>query len=303
MVVLSLQNSKGMTLFEQFCFLSLRHLRFNWETYQGLLEHREQIRDQRDLVDMLRRLAGVFLTAADFILLEQDVLDLEKNNVSWCTPEDAIYPSIFRDYQTGPLCLSYLGRPIWKDWNWLAVVGSRTPFRETLTWLDLELPKIFEIENLSILSGGARGVDQKAHAICLRLKKPTICIVPSGLGALYPSELEKWVEPILRYDGCVMSGFSYRALMNKSHFHIRNRWIVRLSQLVLVAQAARKSGSAMTGKIAMETLDGDQVYVLPCSPLNRQGLGGLDLICDGAQVARDGLDLMMGASRVNGSVL
>lgn len=286
-----------MTVFEYFCFLSLQHRQLNWELYLQITQQRTTVRDLQDLRESVTALTGLHLPPKDFAKVEQEMDVLVAKQVRWTTPEDENYPQSFRTSRVGPLLISYLGEPIWNNRQWLAVVGSRIAFRDTLTWLDMELPKLFNVPNWSLLSGGARGVDQKAHAVCIRLRKPTLCIVPSGLGQLYPRELNNWVEPILRNGGCMMSGFAYHSPMNKGCFHIRNRWIVHLSDLVLIAQAARKSGTAMTGKIAMETFDHDRVNVLPCSPLARQGVGGLDLICDGARMIRDGLDLQAKASR------
>lgn len=292
---MSLHNSKGMTLLEQFCYLSLNHRKFTWDVYIDLIPLRNDIHTVEDLILSVQNVSNVTLSAADFIAAEKAVELLSKNNVRWTTPENSDYPSQFLQNRCGPLFVSYLGQPIWDTWNWIGVVGSRAPFRETMAWLDMELPKIFQMENWSLLSGGARGVDQKAHSICIRSKKPTLCVIPSGLGVLYPPELSKWMEPILRDGGCLLSGFSYEAEMNKSHFHIRNRWLARLSKFVLVAQAARKSGSAMTGRIARDMFE--ETAVLPCSPLARQGLGGLDLIFDGAIAVRDAADLKLLADK------
>lgn len=288
-----------MTLFERFCMLSMRHRVLDWEIYLELLQERVRLRDFKDLSEKVQCLTSTCLSTEDFDWTEREHETLLKHKVSWSTPEDESYPLKFRENFFGPLFISYWGAPVWQNWRWLAVVGSRTPFKETLSWLDMELPRLFFEKDWSILSGGARGVDQKAHATCLRLRKPTICVVPSGLGELYPRELNNWREPILRDGGCLLSGFPFHSVMNKGCFHIRNRWIVRLSEFVLVAQAARRSGSAMTGRIAVEMLEKDNVMVLPCSPLSRQGLGSLDLIVDGGVgIARDGMDLQAKAGSI-----
>jgi len=298
-MVLPLQECKGMTLFERFCMLSMRHRVLDWEIYVELSRERVRIRDFQDLMEKVNSLTSIDLSMEDLDWTESERETLLKHKVSWSTPEDENYPLKFRENFFGPLFISYWGAPVWQNWRWLAVVGSRTPFKETLSWLDMELPRLFFEKDWSILSGGARGVDQKSHATCLRHRKPTICVVPSGLGELYPRELNNWREPILRDGGCLLSGFPFHSVMNKGCFHIRNKWLVRLSEFVLVAQAARRSGSAMTGRFAVEMLGKERVMTLPCSPLSRQGLGGLDLLADGdACIARDGMDIQAKAGSI-----
>ena len=140
------------------------------------------------------------------------------------------------------------------------------------------------------MSGGARGVDREVHRTCLLKGKPTVVVVPSGLDQLYPQELEDWAESIVSSGGCLVSEYEPDVTMKRHHFLRRNRIVSGLSSVTLVVEAARKSGSWMTGRLARD--QGRTVAVLPGFPADVHRQGTVDLLVDGAQAIRDDLDLL-----------
>jgi len=159
-----------------------------------------------------------------------------------------------------------------------------------MVWLDRELSSAVKSSKGYIISGGARGVDQKAHMISLRSGRPTVAFLPAGLACVYPRDFSGWIEPICRAGGAVVSQFSPFSEMRKQNFHHRNRLIAQLAQSVFVAEAARKSGSYLTARLAVDL--GKGVGVLPSSPNYVGNLGGLDLLFSGAQLIREARDLL-----------
>ena len=139
------------------------------------------------------------------------------------------------------------------------------------------------------MSGGARGVDQKAHSAGLATGKPTICFLPCGIDHYYPADLQKWEKPILQEGGAFISVFPPTEYMRKSYFHTRNKVLAFLSDLLLVAQAQFRSGTMVTARYALHA--GTTITVLPGSPLYAGYGGSLSLINDGCFMARDHLDL------------
>jgi len=214
---------------------------------------------------------------------------LAQNSAQFCIFGDKDYPENFYHFDDPPLVITYFGKASWNICYNLAIVGSRNPESSVLMWMDYYISKIKNVRNINIVSGGARGVDQKAHTVALRLNAPTTCFLPSGLRELYPSTLCDWVDPIIEAGGAVISQFSPFQPMYKCQFHFRNRLISAMSHMVLVGEARRRSGSLLTAKIALD--QGKPLAVLPCSPMTTSGLGSLDLIFDGAQLIRDHLDL------------
>lgn len=190
-----------------------------------------------------------------------------------------------------PPLFSYRGDPVWMKYPALSVVGSRTPMRSTCLWLQLELSRFLHEEPAVVVSGGARGVDQWAHRICMDAGLPTVCIFPSGILNPYPPGCETFAQRILDTGGALISTFPLEAEMRKGYFHARNRLITGISPMTFVVEANRRSGSSLTGKYADE--EGRMLCTLPVFPHSSQGLANLDLITENkAAMIRDHQDLV-----------
>ncbi len=214
------------------------------------------------------------------------------HHIEWSAPYCPHYPKEFYPLNDPPLFWTYQGHPVWDGpRKCLAVVGSRRPSQGSLEWLDLHLSTFCREQKWTILSGGARGIDQRAHLIALRSGCPTIATLPSGLQVPYPKELLSWRKTIIDHGGCFVSQFPPHESIRKFHFILRNRLIVALATGVFVVEANRKSGSRMTAQFASE--QGKDLATLAVSPMSFQGLGSLDLIHDGAQMLRDYQDLKL----------
>lgn len=203
-------------------------------------------------------------------------------------PEDRDYPMGFFAVQKCPPLLYVWGNPIWTKRKTLGVVGSREPSKDALSWMDLHLPQGVS-DQYCVVSGGARGVDQRAHQISLISGLPTVVVLPSGFQQIYPATLSTWIDPILDGGGCFLSFWPKGQVMRKGHFHMRNRFLAALSDHLLVVEARRRSGTMLTAQYAMEL--GRSVATLPSSPMSEASLGNLDLIVDGAVPLRDQYDL------------
>ncbi len=188
-----------------------------------------------------------------------------------------------------PLTLSFQGSPVWLMEKSLAVVGSREPSQDSLKWLEKDLSEFCRTEKPLIVSGGARGIDQKAHAIALRSACPTIIVLPSGLGQIYPSSLQEWLNPVLASGGCILSEYDYSQKMHKYLFHHRNRLIAALGLVTLLVEGKRKSGTLITAQQAAQL--GRPVGVVPGHPYDPHFAGCLDLLSEGATMIRDAQDL------------
>ena len=212
-----------------------------------------------------------------------------KNNIQWVTYGDDDYPKEFYELHRPPILLTYKGNSCWNNNKKLSVVGSRDPEPYILRWLDIHLTTLLKENNLTVVSGGARGIDQKAHQVSLRTSSPTICLLPSGLKNIYPNNLSLYEESIIEGGGALISQFSPESIMYKGHFHIRNQLIASLGEVSLIAEARKKSGTMITAKRAIEL--GREVAVLPSFPDSQKNAGGLDLLYDGAHLIRNKEDL------------
>jgi DNA processing protein len=247
---------------------------------QDLFDFLLQTRKSKDLTFMVWRSQ-----------CEQLAEKLREQNIKWAAPFTELYPKAFYPLKDPPVIWTYMGEPAWRGRRCLAVVGSRRPTVDTLEWLDLHLTALCRHSDWVILSGGARGVDQRAHLVALRTLRPTIAILPSGLSFPYPRDLLRWRQLIMDQGGCFVSQFSPAETIRRYHFILRNQLIVALACGVFVVEANRKSGSRMTAQFATD--QGRDLATLAVSPMAYQGLGSLDLIHDGAQMLRDERDLRM----------
>jgi DNA processing protein len=211
------------------------------------------------------------------------------NSVQWSRLGDENYPLEWLSLSKRPLVFSFQGPASWKTTPFLAVVGSRTPMTDSLMWMQRELGLFLRRRHVGIVSGGARGIDQWAHRICIDEERPTVCVLPSGLLSPYPPGNEVFWSAVLEGGGSLISTFALREPMRKSAFHVRNRWITGMSPLLFVVEANRRSGSAMTANLAREENRG--ICTLPLFPHSEQGLANLDIISDGHTMLRDHLDL------------
>lgn len=202
---------------------------------------------------------------------------------------DENYPPSMNGWPRAPQVLWYLGEPVWKKREGLAVVGSRNPSTQTKAWLNWQITDFLRKREVAVISGGAQGVDQASHWAAVRHGTPTVAIMPTGMKDRYPPNF-RLIEPaILQTGGAIISPFLPNWPIYKFNFARRNQIIAAMSRVTVIAEARRRSGTLLTAKAAIA--QGKPLAVLPCSPMSLQGLGGLDLIMDGAAMIRDAQDL------------
>lgn len=206
-------------------------------------------------------------------------------------PKHPLYPRSFFYLEEPPLFVSALGNlETLKASQRLAIVGSRNLSHRCQDWMEEHLPSFLKLcPTAVIVSGGARGADQAAHLAAIKAGRATICFSPSGLLNFYPPELKDWVAPILKAGGLMLSQFAPESDARRENFENRNRLIVTLSQGVFVVEASRRSGSAMTARLANEM--GLDIAALPSFPSDAVGQASLHLLTSGAQIILEGADL------------
>lgn len=223
--------------------------------------------------------------------ISEDALKHKLQGVQLVVYGEDLYPPSCYLMADPPLTLSFLGSPVWLMERSLSVVGSREPSYESLRWMEKELASFCDSEQPLIVSGGARGIDQKAHGVALRKKCPTVVVLPSGLGEMYPDSLKEWIRPVLDGGGCFLSEYGYEQKMHKHLFHHRNRLIAALGSATLLVEARRRSGTLITAHQAVQL--GRPVWVVPGHPQDPHFVGSLDLLSEGAVMVRDAQDLSM----------
>jgi DNA processing protein len=242
-----------------------------------ILQRRFKYRNPDNLTDIP---SSLVYSRDEYLSAKEYISQLQELQISFCHPEDPLYPDDFRRMKEPPLFFEYQGAPVWRDSAFMAVVGSREISPLTEKWMKHQLPPFLQSSKAGIVSGGARGVDRLAHQIAIKCEAPTIVVLPSGLKNLYPRNLCD-MRPLLS-DGklCLFSEFEIDEELRKSHFFFRNRSIAAFGKTTLVAQAEIKSGSLLTVHHALDI--GKQVLTIPSHP-ELPGFGGnLFLLGDGA---------------------
>lgn len=286
------------------------HMIQSWMEYLAFLSWQDQFVSLKDFKKLIRLETSIH-SADDLIKIvsspetrqylidyrkhwwkkaEQDKKECNSTGISYAWPYHQDYPTQLLNMEYPPILLTWRGSPCWKNRFCLSVVGSRHPYQDTLLWMDIHLSQFLNNKtNICLASGGAKGVDQKAHLLCLSGKNPTLCFLPCGIHHYYPSDLKKWLDPVTNAGGAFISVFPPNTLMRKPYFHIRNRVLAFFSHLVFILQAAIKSGTMVTGRYALQA--GTNIATIPGSPLHSGYQGNLQLINDGCFMIRDYLDL------------
>ncbi|ACL58236.1 DNA-processing protein DprA [Methylobacterium nodulans] len=159
----------------------------------------------------------------------------------------------------------------------IAVVGSRNASAAGLTFTE-RLAHALGAEGLVVVSGLARGIDARAHAAAL--DSGTVAVLAGGHDRIYPAEHEPLAARILDHGGAIVAEMPLGWEPRGRDFPRRNRIISGLSLGTVVVEAARRSGSLITARFALE--QGREVFAVPGSPLDPRAEGTNDLIRQGA---------------------
>lgn len=215
---------------------------------------------------------------------------LQRRGGLWIWPGHPKYPESLLASMDPPLLLSVLGSVDVLNRPGIAVVGSREPGFESMNWMECDFSEFLRRASPVVISGGARGVDQKAHSLALRTITPTVAFLPSGLLAPYPKSMEAWYDDFVQGGGAVVSEYAAWTPMSKRHFHHRNRLIAGLSRMVLVVEARQGSGTLITATRAAEI--GRPLLTLPGSVWDPRFSGNLELLSQNATMVVGAQDLL-----------
>ncbi len=201
--------------------------------------------------------------------------------------DDAAYPALLRQISDFPPLLYASGDIDLLQLPQIAIVGSRlcTPGGAQTAF---DFAAGLAEAGLIITSGMALGIDAEAHRGALQAGGKTLAVTGTGLDLIYPGRNRRLAAEILQR-GLMVSEFALGTGAQKPNFPQRNRIISGLSLATLVVEAARRSGSLITARLAAE--QGREVFAVPGSIHNPQTRGCHDLIRDGAILAEAPQDI------------
>ncbi len=169
----------------------------------------------------------------------------------------------------------------------IAVVGSRNASGAGIKFAGT-LARDLGAAGFVIASGLARGIDQAAHRASL--DSGTVAVLAGGHDRIYPSEHEELLATIIGSGGAAISEMPLGHVPRARDFPRRNRLISGTALGVVVVEAAHRSGSLITARIAAE--QGREVFAVPGSPLDPRAAGTNDLIKQGATLTTAASDVI-----------
>ena len=228
------------------------------------------------------------LQASDPRAVERDLewSALDGNRILSCLDPD--YPALLGEIDDPPVLLYLQGNPELLRAPQVALVGSRnnTPGGAQNA---RDFAAAFAAAGLAVTSGLALGIDSEAHRGALDVGGSTIAVLGSGIERIYPARNAGLADRI-RESGLLVSEFPLQAEPARHRFPQRNRVISGLCIATLVIEAAERSGSLITARLAAE--QGREVFALPGSIHNPLARGCHRLIRDGARLAESPDDLL-----------
>ncbi len=204
---------------------------------------------------------------------------------------DADYPTPLARLDDAPPVIAVQGDAALLALRAVALVGGRNASvngRRIAEDLGAELARA----GLVVVSGMARGIDAAAHEGALSVGHPlgrTIAVVAGGLDVPYPPEHAD-LQRRIAAAGAVVTEAPPGTAPQASHFPRRNRIIAGLTLGVVVVEAAPRSGSLITARLAVEA--GREVFAVPGSPLDPRARGANDLIRQGATLVETAADVL-----------
>jgi DNA processing protein len=202
-----------------------------------------------------------------------------------------LFPPLLAQLDDAPPVIAVLGDADLLAKPAVAIVGGRNASAAGLRMAETLAEDL--AAQMTIVSGLARGIDGISHTAAMRTGR-TVAAIAGGLDVPYPAENTN-LQRLIAERGAVITEASPGTQPQARHFPRRNRLIAGLSLGVVVVEAARRSGSLITARIAQDL--GREVFAVPGSPLDPRTRGGNDLLREGAiltETAGDVLDNLSG---------
>lgn len=204
------------------------------------------------------------------------------------TQQDEEYPELLRQIYDPPVVLYIKGKLTAQDKNAVAIVGSRMTSHyglEVARKLGYQLAYV----GVTVVSGGARGIDTAAHQGALNAKGRPVVVLGTGINLVVPPENNELFERVAA-NGAVITQFPFNRQADRQSFPIRNRIVAGMTLGTVVVEANLTSGALITANFATEY--GRQVFAVPGRIDSPRSKGCHDLIKQGAKLCEGAEDIL-----------
>ena len=217
---------------------------------------------------------------------EREIARVDKLGAKWLALGQGLYPRLLAELEDAPPLLVAKGNLNLLDRMAVAIVGARNASAAACRFAR-GLAHDLGRHDLVVVSGLARGIDSAAHDGAL--ETGTIAVIAGGIDIFYPPENEQR-QKALYERGLVLAEMPPGTEPRARHFPYRNRIIAGMSSGTVVVEAAPRSGSLITARLAAEA--GREVMAVPGSPLDPRAQGCNQLIRDGATLIQNAADVV-----------
>lgn len=228
-----------------------------------------------------RQVARNIAEFRDYDPLERELCELPRLGARLLKLTDADYPPNLRQIADPPPYLYVRGDAPLAESHCIAIVGARAASdagSRMAQRLGLELAA----KGFIVVSGLARGIDGEAHQGALDAAGRTVAVMGCGIDVIYPAEHRKLAEAIVAGGGALVTEFPVGTQPIAENFPPRNRILSGLCLGVIIVEAAERSGSLITARMALE--QDRQVFAVPGSPLTGKTAGSNRLLKEGAKL-------------------
>jgi DNA processing protein len=257
-------------------------------TYRRLIDRYHTPAAALDALPRLAR-AGGRASAPTTISASEAERELERTNAvggRMVFLGDDDYPPLLAMMDDAPPCLIMSGEAALAMQRCVAAVGGRNASANGQRMAENLAADL--AASVVVVSGLARGIDTAAHQGAMRTGR-TIAVAAGGIDQPYPPE-NAGLHRRIAETNLLITESPIGTVPQARHFPRRNRIIAGLSLGVVVVEAALRSGSLITVRIAQEA--GREIFAVPGSPLDPRARGGNDLIRQGAMLVETAADVL-----------
>lgn len=256
-------------------------------TFRQLVNRFGSVDGALDALPGLMRGAGRPFRIVSQSQAEDEIAALARRDARIVAMGEADYPEHLSHIPAAPPVLTIAGGQNLEWRRTVAIVGARNASAAGAKMTRLLTTDLGEAGYV-IVSGLARGIDTAAHRASLTTG--TIAVLAGGLDRIYPDENIPLANEILGYDGALVTEMPLGWEPRARDFPRRNRLVSGLSLGTVVVEAAKRSGSLITARLALE--QNRDVFAVPGSPLDPRAEGGNALIQQGARLVTSAADII-----------
>lgn len=218
---------------------------------------------------------------------EQEMEAADRAGARFIASGEPGYPTALRAIDAPPPLICVKGDQSALEKRAIAIVGSRNASINGMRLAGRFASELGQA-GFSIVSGLARGIDASAHRHSL--STGTVAVFAGGVDKVFPDENRELATQILNNGGCFLSEMPMGWAPRAKDFPRRNRLVAGIAHGLLVVEAAKRSGSLISARLATEA--GRTVYAIPGSPLDPRSAGTNWLIKQGATLVTDAEDIV-----------